>query len=435
MPTPTEPLAPWSQSLAPWSEPKKMAFRFCLLYFATYIFFTPNNDLPIVNTLYEGINHLLHRFIPWFAQHIYGYRKPITIFTNGSGDTTYDYMLWFFGITLTLAGAITWTLLDRKRKKYQALYYWIRVLLRYYLFYTMISYGFFKVIKVQFPFPSLYRLVQPYGNSSPMGLEWTQMGYSTIYNYFAGFAELLGGLLLLSRRTTTIGALVCLAVMTNVFMINMGFDVPVKLLSFNTILMCLFLLGKDILRLTNFFILNKAVPPSDLSFPHFNKKLRYGLLGVKLLFVASLTWLTVSNAWDTHERYGANAPKAPLYGIYYPEAFIRNNVPVPPLQTDTTRWNRLIVAAKDYASIRLMNDSTLNYHFEIDTLTKTAVLYPFSDTLNKSRFNYLKDSLYLTLTGKIGGDSVFIKLKRFDENRFRLVSRGFHWVNEYPYNR
>src|SRR5580704_1236304 len=230
MPTPTEPLALRSEALAPWSEPKKIAFRFCFLYFATYIFFTPNNELPLINTLYEWLNQLLHRFIPWFAQHIYGYRKPITIFTNGSGDTTYDYMLWLFGITLTLAGTIIWTLLDRKRKKYQALYYWIRVLVRYYLFYTMINYGLFKVIKVQFPFPNLGRLVQPYGNSSPMGLEWTQMGYSTLYNYFAGFAELLGGLLLLSRKTTAIGALVCLAVMTNVFMINMSFDVPVKLL-------------------------------------------------------------------------------------------------------------------------------------------------------------------------------------------------------------
>ena len=114
---------------------------------------------------------------------------------------------------------------------------------------------------------------------------------------------------------------------------------------------------------------------------------------------------------------------------------MRNKVEVPPLQTDTTRWNRLIVAAKGYAAIRLMNDSSLNYHFEIDTLAKTAILYPFSDTLHKSRLNFIKDSLYLTLTGKIGGDSVFIKLKRFDENRFRLVNRGFHWVNEYPFNR
>lgn len=428
MPTPTEPLAPWS-------EPKKIAFRFCILYFATYIFFTPNNELPLINTLYEWLNQLLHRFIPWFAQHILGYRKAITIFTNGSGDTTYDYMLWFFGITLTLAGTIIWTLLDRKRKKYQAPYYWIRALVRYYLFYTMINYGLFKVIKVQFPFPNLGRLVQPYGNSSPMGLEWTQMGYSTIYNYFAGFAELLGGLLLLSRKTTAIGALVCLAVMTNVFMINMSFDVPVKLLSFNTILMCLFLLGKDIQRLTNFFILNRTAPPSDFSFPHFNNKLRYSLLGVKLLLIVSLTWLTVSEAWGYYKQYGDNAHKPPLYGIYYPETFRRNKAEVPPLQTDTTRWNRLIVATKGYAAIRLMNDSSLNFHFEIDTLAKTAILYPFSDTLHKSRLYYIKDSLYLTLTGKIGSDSVFIKLKRFDENRFRLVNRGFHWVNEYPFNR
>jgi hypothetical protein len=419
----------------PWSERKRLAFRFCFLYFATYIFFTPNNELPLINTLYEGLNDLLHRFIPWFAQHIFGYRKPITIFTNGSGDTTYDYMLWFFGIVLTIAGTIIWTLLDRKRKEYQRLYYWIRVLVRYYLFYTMISYGFYKVIKVQFPFPSLSRLVEPYGNSSPMGLAWTYMGYSTIYNYFTGFAELLGGLLLLTRKTTTIGALVCLGVMTNVFMINMGYDVPVKLLSFNTILMGLFLLGKDIQRLANFFILNRTVLPSNLSFPHFNKKGRYSLLAVKLFLIISLIWLTVSDAWDYYRRFGNNAPKPPLYGIYYPETFTRNNTPVPPLQTDSTRWNRVIVSYKDYADIRLMNDSALVYRFKIDTLAKTAILYSFLDTLNKSRFNYVVDPPYLTLTGKMGKDSVFIKLKRFDENRFRLVNRGFHWVNERPYNR
>jgi len=428
MPTPTE-------QLAPWSKPEKIAFRFFFLYFATYIFFTPNNDLSLINTLYEGPNNLLHRFIPWFAQHFVGYRKPITIFTNGSGDTTYDYMLWFFGITLTLIGTIIWTLLDRKRKDYKALYYWIRVLVRYYLFYTMMDYGLSKVIKVQFHYPSLYRLVQPFGNSSPMGLEWTYMGYSSTYNYFAGCAELLGGFLLLSRKTTTIGALVCLAVMTNVFMVNISYDVPVKLLSFNTILMCLFLLGKDIQRLINFFILNRTAPASDLSFPHFKRKFRYSLLAIKLFLIVSLVWLFASDALFYYRRFGDNAPKPPLYGIYYAETFMRNNAAVPPLQTDTSRWNRLLIAVNGYAEIQVMNDSAQSYHFKIDTLTQTAALYPYSDTLNKSRFNYVVDPPYLTLTGKMGSDSVFIKLKRFDENRFRLVNRGFHWVSERPYNR
>jgi len=119
----------------------------------------------------------------------------------------------------------------------------------------------------------------------------------------------------------------------------------------------------------------------------------------------------------------------------YTETFLRNNTPVPPLTTDSTRWNRLIITNKDYAAIRLMNDSTLNYHFKIDTAAKTALLYSLSDTLNKSRLTYTKDTAYLTLTGKLGSDTVFIKLKKYDEKRFRLISRGFHWVNEYPLNR
>src|SRR5689334_13503079 len=130
MPILTEPVSAWSVS-------KKIVFRFCFLYFAIYIFLTPNNELPFVNALYEWLNARLHRFIPWFAKHFFGYKKDITIFTNGSGDTTYDYLLWYFGIVMTVIGAILWSLLDRKRSSYNTLYYWIRALIRYYLFYTM----------------------------------------------------------------------------------------------------------------------------------------------------------------------------------------------------------------------------------------------------------------------------------------------------------
>jgi hypothetical protein len=206
-------------------------------------------------------------------------------------------------------------------------------------------------------------------------------------------------------------------------------------LSFNTILMSLFLLSKDARRLTNFFVLNKVAPPSDLSFPRFNRSWRYGLLGLKLLIVVSLVWLFASDDWFYFTRYGDNAPNPPLYGIYYAETFMRNKAVVPPLQTDTTRWNRLLIAVDGYAEIQVMNDSTRNYHFKIDTFAKMALLYPYSDTLNKTRFNYVVEPPYLTLTGKMGADSLSIKLKRFNENRFRLVSRGFRWVSEYPYNR
>jgi hypothetical protein len=418
-----------------WTEPKRLFFRFCFLYFAIYIFFTPNNELPVINSMYEWLNDRLHIFIPWFSKTFFGYKQPITVFTNGSGDTTYDYMLWFFGITLTVIGTIIWSLLDRKRKSYDTLYYWAAVFLRYYLFYTMVSYGVFKVIKLQFPFPYLSRLVQPYGESSPMGLAWTYMGYSTTYNNFTGYAELIGGILLLFRRTTTLGALICLGVMTNVFMMNMGYDVPVKLLSFNTILMSIFLLWKDIKRIVNFLFLNKPTPAADISVPYTNKKLGYSLFALKVIFIVFIFWSSFAQAIDAQKEYGEKAPKPPLYGIYYTETFIKNKDTLPPLDTDTTRWRRLIIQRDKFASVRVMNDSARNYNFQVDTTTKTAVVFSNADTLHKTTFNYVKDSVYLTLIGKMNTDSIYIKLKRFDENKFRLVNRGFHWVNEFPYNR
>jgi uncharacterized membrane protein YphA (DoxX/SURF4 family) len=418
-----------------WSYPKKIAFRFCFLYFSIYILFTPNNEIPLINLLYEQVDNLLHRFIPWFARTFFGYHKEIIIAPSGSGDTTYYYLLWFFNIVLTVIGTLIWAFFDRKRKNYNTLYYWISVIVRYYLFYTMIIYGLYKVIKLQFPFPSLMRLVEPYGDSSPMGLAWTYMGYSESYNYFTGFAELLGGILLLSRRTTTFGALVCLGVMSNVFMINMGYDVPVKLLSFNTILMSLFLLWKDTKRLVYFFLLNRPVPATDISLPYSNKKFRYALIGLKFLFIISITGITLMQALDAQKEYGQKAPKPPLYGIYYTESFVKNNEPIPPLATDTTRWKRIIIASRRFASIQLMNDSIRMYNLKIDTVTKTALINPVGDTLSKTTFSYTTDTPYLTFTGLVKNDSTFIRLKRFDENKFLLMNRGFHWVNEFPYNR
>ena len=65
-----------------------------------------------------------------------------------------------------------------------------------------------------------------------------------------------------------LGALICLADLTQVFMLNMTYDVPVKLFSFHLILLSLFLLAPDIKRLIDLFFLNRTVEPST-QFPLF----------------------------------------------------------------------------------------------------------------------------------------------------------------------
>ena len=51
---------------------------------------------------------------------------------------------------------------------------------------------------------------------------------SQAYSLFRGIGETLGGVLLVLPALTTLGALVSLAMMTNVLMLNMFYDVPRK---------------------------------------------------------------------------------------------------------------------------------------------------------------------------------------------------------------
>src|SRR6185312_16962981 len=78
------------------------------------------------------------------------------------------------------------------------------------------------------------------------------------YEIFCGCAEVVGGLLLIIPRTTTLGALIGLADMIQVFTLNMTYDVPAKLLAFHLILLSCFLLAPDVPRLVRFLLLNRT---------------------------------------------------------------------------------------------------------------------------------------------------------------------------------
>lgn len=41
----------------------------------------------------------------------------------------------------------------------------------------------------------------------------------------------------------------------------------------------------------------------------------------------------------------------------------------------------------------------------------------------------------LTLNGKLARQQIQAHLWRIAEPKFPLTSRGFHWINEYPFNR
>lgn len=419
-----------------WSTGKKIVFRFFFFFFISYIFFNPNGVFPGIDYLFELYIQPFHQLIPWIGKNILHLSSPITIFTNGSGDTTYDYVTILFLTVMAVAGCLIWTLLDRKRENYNTLYYWLTVFIRYYAAFTMLAYGSYKIFKLQFPYPYLGRLLQPYGESSPMGLAWTFMGQSSGYNYFTGFAEVFAGVFLLFRRTTTLGAVLTFAVMGNVMAMNYAYDIPVKLLSTVVVIMAIFLMAKDCQRLINFFILNKSADKSDTSRPVFRKKwLRVGVLTFKVLLIAYAFTVTFWNAYQAEIQY-VKAPKPPLYGIYYVESFIKNGDTLPKLKTDTTQWNRMVVDWPGSVAIKMINDSTEWYSFKPDTAKKNITMSQWADTSKKYTLAYsFPEKDILLMKGRWVDDSVSVRMKVYDLKKFLLTNRGFHWINERPLNR
>lgn len=442
-----------------WSPSKKFFFYFVFLYVFLYVFPFPItllvsiiqrflswfNELSgwaflqtvndAIDTFFGWWDKLWYWLIPAIAKNILHLKSPVTIFPNGSGDTTYNWLATLVSLVLSLAGACIWSFASKRKTNYTRLYQFLLLILRYYLAYMLLLYGFVKVIQNQFPFPGLTRLLQPYGESSPMGLAWTFMGHSQAYNLFTGSCEILGGLLLLFRRTKVFGALFSMTVCFNIFVMNMCFDIPVKLFSFHLLLFSTYIAADSFKRLVAFFFQNQSTIPYEMPYYFAGSKWQKQLTGLKWLIIL---YLFCTNLADGKKRYyesGIGRPKPPLYGIYNAEYKIVNNDTMALVYRDTTSWKQLTIAQTGTARMKLLNDSARRYFFKVDSVKKTIVFYPQTDTTLKYNFSYSLVKDILTMSGFMKNDSVVMQFRRYDETKFLLNSRGFHWINEEPFNR
>lgn len=436
------------QTLPDWNVIKRVAFRFTCAYLILY-------NLPMMGhvNLLDAIPglpwlsgkyiQLWHAIVPWVAIHVFHLNGPATVYleNNGSGDTTLDYVENLCLAVVAGGAAVVWSLLDFRRSDYRRLHAYLRIYVRYALSFTLFGYGFAKVFPTQFIFPAFGRLVEPLGEFSPMGLLWNFMGYSTPYIIFSGLAEVTGATLLLFRRTATLGALASAGVLLNIVMLNFCYDVPVKLYSSNLLLMAIFLMVPDLGRLANMFVWNRpvaavnlAVPPIEIPriAPRWSK---LGAIAFKALFVGYFLFGTVKEAWQGYQEYVINSPKAPLYGLYDVESFTRNGQNIAPLASDGTRWRLASIQSPRGFTVRMMDDSSRRYSTEYDA-AKNTITISGDPAKNKHIFTYSRpDAEHVVLEGTLGKEALLIKLKRIDPSKFLLVNRGFHWINERPFNR
>lgn len=430
---------PGTTQAARWSLATRVAFRFCLIYFGLYCLLTqistslvplPNVDIPDPSTFPPT-----RQIVTWTAVHLFGVTKPL-VYISGSGDKIFDWVLLFVMVVLTVIATTIWSIADRRRENYVTLHKWFRLVIRICLAGQMFGYGWAKAVPLQMPFPYLTKLLEPYGNFSHMGVLWASIGASPAYEIFAGCAEMLGGILLIVPRTTTLGALVCLADMTQVFMLNMTYDIPVKLLSFHLILMSLFLLAPDLQRLANLFFLNRPVGPSTQPPLFATPRANRIALAVQIFIGVWLMGMNAYGSWSGWHQYGGGRAKSALYGIWDVEQMTVDGQVRSPLLTDYGRWRRVVFDFPTASSFQRMDDSFARFGAKIDPDTSALVLTKPDDKNWKSNFTFQRPTPdQLILDGQMDGHKVRMQLRLFDRQKFLLISRGFHWVQEIPFNR
>jgi hypothetical protein len=300
---------------------------------------------------------------------------------------------------------------------------------------TMVSYGMIKAIPLQMPAPSLMRLLEPFGNFSPMGVLWASIGASPGYERFAGGAELLAAALLFVPRTATLGALILLADSIQIFTLNMTYDVPVKLFSLHLILMALVLLAPDARRLLNVFVLNRpTLPAAEAPWVRSARAQRL-VLAAQLVFALYIFGVFIQSSVQSWTRYGGGAAKPPLYGIWDVRTMSIDGVERAPLVTDYDRWRRVIVQTPAFVAFQRMDASVAIYGSHVDEGKKTITLSRGPNEPAGEITFARPDSDSMTVDGIIGGRRIRMELRRFDHTKMLLVTRGFNWVQEYPFNR
>ncbi len=428
------------EQTATWSLATRIGFRFVFSYAILYFYpiaLGSRGGAP--GDAYQNpVRSMWAHVVPWVGANVLHLSGPLTESFNGSGDQQYDYVLWFCITVFAVVAAAVWSLLDRKRTNYEVLYQWLRIFVRLSLAITMLSYGWNKLYRMQFPEIKLAKLLDTYGQSSPEGLLWAFMDFSRAYSFFGGVGETLGGMLLVIPGLTTLGALITAGVMSNVLVMNFCYDVSRKIFSIHIMLMCIFLLLPDMRRLLEFFVLRRQVQLAAPR-PLFRKKsYNTGLLVIQIGIGIYISIVCASQGHRTAIKYATHL-QAPLRGIWAVDEFIIDAAPRPPLITDTQRWQRVIFDNPDELTIQPMDGTLQQYAMKLDTVSKSASLLGIDKPGSKGTLTInISQPDRLTLQGEMDGHQVSAVLSRVnldDSTKFVLTNRGFHWVTPFVFSR
>lgn len=434
-----------------------LAFRFLTAYLLLYTVHIPLGFVPwTLGGVGKAIRSAWESAVLFVGHRIFGIEGEIFLGSSGSGDTTYDYLRLLVIVILATIVTIVWSVIDRRRDGYPRGAVWLATCVSFFLGLALLLYGLQKVVPVQFMVPSLERLLMPYAESTPMGLAWRFLGMSPTYTVFLGLAETIPGFLVLFPRTRLLGACLAVGVMLNVVVINLCFDVPVKLFSLHLLAMAIGLVLYEGRRLVRCFRGCEPAPWPERP-PHFRSRRVARIATVMAVaLVAVVVWTNLSMYISAYRQWGEGRIRPAIWGVHDVETFTLDGELRPPLTTDDVRWRALVVdrafsihlqgrLIPGRIGIQAMDGTIRRPPIELDEAAGTLTVLPRGHaTVEDAReagaeisdvLRYERPALgRLRVHGTFDGHSIDVLLVERDLSELPLLSRGFRWINEFPFN-
>lgn len=432
-----------------WRFVTRVAFRFTFCYLSLRCFDLASVAVAFLHFAVTGrewaeeiLDPIWRNLVPWVGEHVLQAGTIAFPHLRHSGDTKYDYGVVFCELGIALIVTVVWSVLDRKHTQYRVLHQWLRYAVSLTLALLMFGYGSIKVIPVQFGTLTLGALSLPVGGLTPQGLLWTFMAASKGYTAFTGIAEIVAGILLLLPRCTTLGALLAIGAMSNVFALNLAYDVPVKLASFHMLLFAVFLVVPETQRLASFFIFNRHVASEQRPWLSSHVWVIRAAWTARILtggiFLATMLW-SVYRGYRGIQT--ASTVAWPLRGIWIVDDFKVGGDPSRPLLTEKLardmtvapgedRWRELILESPNRMEILLGNGTLDNVDLSLnDKADSTLVTDPGDPSWICILHLHRSSESELGVEGTVNGNPVEARFHRV-KNQSSLLSSGFHWVTE-----
>ncbi len=339
-----------------WTKGQKFAFRAAFIFVVLwaipldYGWYLRWFALDYAHLSYQHFRGTVSTYLPDFFEHLsedgfFGVRSYVNV---------------VFTIFLGIVGSFIWGFFDRNRDNYNNLYYWALVLARYRVAYGVMAWGYAKVFPLQMPPPSVGGLYTEYIHYFAKRLYWQVTGLSTPYEIILGFAEFIPGVLLLFRRTAVLGAAGVIAVVGNVYVANIAYDVCEHIPALGFTMLSGFILWYDLPRIWNLVAegkdeqLVRYYPVFDRKWKLYLKRaIKYTGNGI-FVFLFGIYHII---GWINNDKY--KLPKTPglpdSEGHYSVKEFKLNGEPVPYSPFDSIRWQDVTFERFSSISILLAN--------------------------------------------------------------------------------